>query len=142
MADIKTGYGASNQSITCTLASLTNTSVRSSAAVDNSSNKFLNAFVQVKIKTGASGVSATGFVIIYAYATADGGTSYPEGCGTDVGVTLTSPTNLREIGRINTVANATTYISEPLSVKAAFDGDMPDHWGIAIGNQSGGTLDA
>lgn len=135
-------YGSNNQAITCTLASLANNGARSAAAVDNTSALFLDAFVQVKVKSGASSVSASGLVNVYAYGTVDGGTSYPEGCGTDTGVTLTAPTNLRLVGVINVVANATSYISEPMSVAAAFGGILPDHWGIAIENKTGAALDA
>jgi hypothetical protein len=142
MADIKSKYGTSNQAITCALASLANNGARSGAAIDNTTNLFLDALVQVKVKSGASSVAATGYVNVYAYATADGGTSYPEGAGTDVGVTLTSPTNLRLIGSMNVVANATTYISEPMSVAAAFGNVLPDHWGIVIENKTGAALDS
>lgn len=142
MADIKAKYGTSNQSITCTIASLTNNSVRSAAAIDNTSNLFLDALVQVQIKTGASGTTSTGYVNIYAYGTADGGTTYAEGAGTDASITLTSPPNVRLIGSLNCVANATTYKSEPMSVAAAFGGVLPDHWGIIIENKTGGTLDS
>lgn len=141
MSTVKPLYGTSNQGITITLASLTNTSSRSSAAIDNTTNLFLDALVQLKVKSGAAGTSATGVVNIYAYGTADGGTSYPEGAGTDVGVTLTVPPNVRLIGAVNVVANATTYISLPFSVANAFGGLLPDHWGIIVENRSGGTLD-
>jgi hypothetical protein len=141
VADIKSAYGTAGQTLTSTWASLTNNSARSSAAIDNTSNKYLEALVQVVIKSGASGTSATGYVEIFAYGTVDSGTTYPEGTGTDTGITLTAPTNLVLIGTLNVVANATTYKSEPMSIAAAFGGIMPDHWGIAIRNVSGGTLD-
>ncbi len=57
-------------------------------------------------------------------------------------LTLTNPPNLRQIGALNVVANAATYKSEPMSVAVAFGGVLPDHWGIAIENKTGGTLDA
>jgi hypothetical protein len=142
MATIKALYGSNGQAITCTLASLASAGARSALAVDNTTNLFLDALVQLTVKSGASGVSATGYVSVYAYATADGGTSYPEGAGTDVGVTLTVPTNLKLIGVLNVVANATTYVSEPMSVAAAFGGVLPDHWGIVVQNNSGAALDA
>ncbi len=138
----KSQYGSNNQAITCTITSLANNGQRSSAAVDNTSNLYLDALVQVIIKSNASGTSATGYVNVYAYGTADGGTSYPDGTGSDAGVTLTSPPNLRLIGVINVVANATTYKSEPMSVAAAFGGILPDHWGIVIENKTAATLDA
>jgi hypothetical protein len=144
MAEIKALYGTAGQLLTCQLApggvGLVNNGQRSSAAIDNTSNLFLDALVQLKIKSG-SGVSATGYVDVYAYGSTDGGTTYPEGTGTDAGVTLTSPPNLTRIGRMSVVANTTTYISEPMSVAAAFGGILPAFWGIVIENKSGAALD-
>jgi hypothetical protein len=128
--------------LTCTLASLANNAARSSASVDNTTNLYLDVLVQMVIKSGASGVSASGTVVIYAYGSADGGTTFPEGAGTNTGVTLTSPTNLKAIGTINVVANATSYSSEPFSVAGAFGGILPSFWGIVVLNQSGAALDS
>jgi len=139
-ADIKSKYG-SPATITCTLASLVTTAARSCLAVDNTSTLYLDVLVQVQIKSGAAATSTTGYVNVYAYGTADGGTTYAEGAGTDAAITLTSPANVKLIGRLNVVANATTYKSEPFSVAAAFGGVLPQKWGIIIENQSGGTLD-
>jgi hypothetical protein len=140
---LQSKYGTEKQSITITIASLTNTSVRGSLVVDNTTNLFLDALVQVQIKSGAASTSATGFVNIYAYGTVDAADSlYPEGStGTDQSITLTSPTNARLIGTLNMVANAVTYVSEPMSVAAAFGGVLPEKWGIFVENQSGGTFD-
>ncbi|TAK97789.1 MAG: hypothetical protein EPO08_20715 [Rhodospirillaceae bacterium] len=143
MANIKTAYGTNGQAITCTLASLTNSSVRAGTAIDNTSNLYQDALVQIKVKTGGSGASAQGVVNIYAYATADGGTTYPEANGgSDGGVTLVVPTNLRLIGTLNAVANSITYSSEPMSVALAFGGVLPSNWGIVIENKTGTTLDS
>lgn len=138
---VKAQYGSQGQTITCTIAGLANASARSCLAVDNTSNLFLDALVQVQIKSNAAGTSTTGYVNIYAYGTTDGGTTYAEGAGTDAAITLTVPPNVRLIGRLNVVANATTYKSAPFSVAAAFGGALPDHWGIIIENQSGAALD-
>lgn len=141
----KSSYGSNNQPITCSLApggvGLANNGARSSLAVDNTVNLFLDALVQVQIKSGASGTGTAGYVNIYGYGTVDGGTTYAEGAGTDASITLTSPPNVRLIGVLNVVANATTYKSEPMSVAAAFGGVLPDHWGIIIENKTGGALD-
>lgn len=143
MADIKTKYGTSNQSITCTLASLADGSARASTSVDNDTDLFLDALVQLKIKSNATGVSSTGFVNVYAYGTADGGTTHSDSAtGTDAAITLTSPPNARLIGVINVVANATTYESHPMSVAAAFGGVLPSDWGIIVENKSGAALDS
>ncbi len=143
MASIKTAFGTSNQTITITIASVTNNSAQASTAVDNTSNLFLDALVQLKIKSPASSTSSTGYVNVYAYGTADGGTTYSDGAsGTNGSITLTVPPNARLIGSFNIVANATTYKSAPMSVAAAFGGVLPDHWGIIIENKTGGTLDS
>jgi len=143
MADIKTAYGTSNQTITCTLASLADAGARASTALDNSSNLFLDALVQISIATNSSGTSSTGTVRVYAYGSADGGTTYSDSAtGTDAGITLTVPPNARLIGILNTVANSTTYESHPMSVASAFGGVLPEDWGIIIENQSGAALDA
>jgi hypothetical protein len=143
MSTFKSLYGTEKQSITITLASLTNTSVRGSVVVDNTTNLFLDALVQVQIKSGAASTSANGFANIYAYGTVDAADSlYTEGSsGTDQSITLTVPTNARLIGTLNMVANAVTYVSEPFSVAAAFGGVLPEKWGIFVENQSGGTFD-
>ena len=143
MSTIKTLYGTEKQSITVTLASLGNGNARSSAVVDNTSNLFLEALVQIQIKSASSSTSTTGVVAIYAYGTVDAADSlYPEGAGTDTGVTLVSPTNLKLIGSLNVVANSTTYISDPMSVSAAFGGVLPSHWGIVVLNNTGAALDS
>lgn len=140
--NITAKYGTSNQSITCTITSLANNGQRQSTAIDNTSNLFLDALVQVKVKANSSGTSATGYVAVYAYGTADGGTTYDDTCtGTDGGVTLTAPPNVVLLGVINLVANSGVGI-RTFSVASAFGGILPDHWGIVVENKSGATLDA
>jgi hypothetical protein len=142
MSVIKPKYGPNNQAITCTLTSLGNGNARSSAPIDNTSNLFLDALVQLQIKSGGSGVD--GLAIVYAYGTADGGTVYgggESGVGTDAAVSLTSPPNVRPIGVINMTANSTTFAAGPFSVAAAFGGSLPDHWGIIVVNNSGAAFD-
>jgi len=143
MSSVKSAYGTNNQSITCTITSLANNGQRQSTAVDNSSNDWLDALVFVKIKSAAASTSASGYINVYAYGTADGGTTYSDAAsGTDGSITLTNPPNMRLIGVINVVANSTTYDGGPFSVAGAFGGTLPDHWGIVIENKSGATLDA
>lgn len=130
------------QSITVTLASLTTGSSRQSAAIDNSSNLYFDAAVELVVKTGAASTSATGSLNVYAYGSANAGTNYTDGCtGSDASFTPTSPTNLKLIGVINAVANATAYTGGPFSVAAAF-GYLPSKWGIVVQNNTGGTLDS
>lgn len=142
MSTVQSKYGTNNQAITCTLTSLANNGQHGSAAIDNTTNLFLDALVFVKIKSGASGFAAGSYANIYAYGTADGGTTYSDGVtGTDASQTLTAPPNLRLIGVLNMSADSTTYDGGPFSVAAAFGGVLPDHWGIVVENKGGGAFD-
>jgi hypothetical protein len=143
MADLKEKFGTNGQTLTCTLASLANNGARQSTEVDNGTNLFLDALVMLKIKTGASGTATTGYVNVYAFATVDQGTTRTENAGaSDAAITLTAPPNAILVGRINCVANATTYIGGPMSVAAAFGGVLPERWGIIVENKTGGALDS
>lgn len=141
--DFKTKYGTSNQPITITLTSLANNGQQGSDAIDNSTNLHLGVFVFVEVKSNTTGTVTSGYVNVYVYGTADGGTTYSDGVsGSNGGVTLTNPPNLRLLGVINVVANATVYGGGPFDIAAAFDGEIPEKWGIVVENKSGATLDA
>jgi len=141
--DILQKYGTTDQTITLTIASLASTNSRESTVIDNTTNLFSDALVVLKIKTNAAGTSSSGVVYVYAYGTVDNGTTYTDtATGSDAGITQTSPTNLKLIGIINCVANATTYKGGPFSVAQAFGGVLPAKWGIVIENQTAAALDA
>jgi hypothetical protein len=143
MSTIKPLYGSNNQAFTCTITSLVNAAQRQSTVVVNTTNLYVDALVFGKFKTGTSGQSTSGYIKIYAYGSVDGGTTYSDACtGTDAGITLTAPPNLRCIGVVNAVTTGATYYGGPFSVAAAFGGQLPDHWGIVIENDTGATLDA
>src|SRR3989304_5872418 len=73
MADIKKAYGTST-AITITLASLAHSdnAGRESAAIDNGTDKFIDALVQIAIKLAAGTPSADKAVYVYAYGSEDG----------------------------------------------------------------------
>jgi hypothetical protein len=148
MANVKSAYGSNAQAFTITLASLASgTGVygagRTSVAVDNTSNLFLDALVQVKVKTSASALTAPSVVYVYAYATVDGGTTYGDGiAGTDSAFTATNPPNVPLLGTINCPSTSTTYISRVMSMAGAFGGVLPDHYGIFVVNFTGQALDS
>lgn len=146
---IKTVYGANNQTITITLASLPpDGGARASTAINNTTNLYVDALVQIKTKTGTDAIPDACVLNVYAYGTSDGGTTYGDGVtGTDAAITLTVPTSLRMIGQVNIPANTTTYKSNPMSVAAAFGGSLPAFWGIVVEHVTwatggGSTLDA
>lgn len=142
MATINQLYGTTNQSITCTITSLGSGSAQASTAVVNTANLFMDVKLQVKVKTNAAGTSATGAVNVFAYATADDGTTYSGGAtGTDAAYTANKD-QLIFLGSIPAVANATTYVGL-FSLSRAFGyGGIPAKWGIVVDNQSGAALDA
>lgn len=142
MATINQLYGTTNQTITITITSLGSTSLRQSTAVDNTSNLFMDVKLAVKVKTNAAGTSATGVVNVFAYATADGGTTYSGGAtGTDAAYTNNKDA-LIYLGSLPTIANATTYVSMFSLYRAFGYGGIPAKWGIVIDNQSGAALDS
>lgn len=141
MATVKASY-ASSAALTITLASLADGSMRQSTAVDNSSNLYVDALVGGKIKTGASGVSASGYVDLYLAVSHDGGTTYSgDASGTD-GAYSGESGNLIFLARVTADANATTYEFSGFSIAQACGGSMPQRWVIVVDNQTGAALDS
>jgi len=139
MATLKEQFAAA-ATITMSLASLASGSWWQSAFIDNSTNVYLDAFVQMKVKTGAT---AAGTVDFWLYASMDGGTSYSDGAsGSDATFTPTATPNLVHLGTVNTPTATTSYTSAHFSVAAAFGGSVPQRWGLAAKNTNGGALDA
>lgn len=138
----------STGTITITLASLAFAASpylagQASTAVDNTTTLAPGAQVVVRLKNGAGTITTPFGAFIYAYGTADGGTTYGEGItGTDAAKTLTNPPNLRLIGFLNMPVSATQYTSDPMSVEAAYNGVLPAKWGIHIVNATGVNFDA
>lgn len=134
MADIKQAY-ANNASLTVTLDSLANGSGRCSTAVDNSTNLYIASDIRVKIVSGSSGVSASGYVSVYLVRS-DDGTNYDDAFGgTDAALT---PNNAYWLGDINVTANSTTYHkvfdTQELGIT------LSKKWAIAVVNNSGAAL--
>jgi hypothetical protein len=135
MAELKTKLGTST-ALTMSLASLANGSGRACTAVDNSSASGISADIYLKIKTGASGVVATGYLDIYLIRSEDGTTYDDSFAGTDGAFT---PVNATKIGIITAVANATTYVAV---INTQVIGDLPRKFSIAVVNNTGAALDS
>jgi hypothetical protein len=138
-------YG-STTAITCTMASLASsaTAGRSCAAVDNGTNLFDDVLLTVIVKTSASALANDKACYVYLYGDEDGTTfnaSSAENVGTDVAVTLDSPTNLKGPFVIACPAVSVTYRGV-WSIAQAFGGVMPRKWGFVIQNYTGQALDA
>lgn len=137
MASIKIAYGTST-AITCTLGSLASGSARESTVVDNGSNLFLDAIVNLSVKLAAGSPASDKCVYIYAYGSEDGTNYTDNATGSDAALTPRSPSNLALIGIISTPdSGAVTYKSGPLGVASAFGGILPRKWGIVVKNMTG-----
>jgi hypothetical protein len=141
--DIKGKYGASNQTITVTVASLASsaTAGRAGTAIDNTANAFLDALVFAHFSIPDAVPANDKAIYIYTYGTCNGGTNYTGGCtGTDAAYTMDDPTVLKLIGVIPIPTQNKIYYGGPFSVAAAFGGVLPDHWGIVVRNYCGQTI--
>lgn len=139
--DIKNAYGTDSQPVTISLNLLQDTTARESTAVDNSSNLFLDALAALDIKTGAT-PSATGYVVIYAYGTSDGGSTYTGGAtGSDAGLTVEITLKVLKVLPVTATADR-IYEVGPFSIAGAFGGNLPEEWGIVVENQTGDALNA
>lgn len=130
--ELKTKYGPNGQILTITLASLADAAKAESVEVDNATNLYRDAPVQVKVKTGASGVSSTGVIRVFAVGSVDGGTTYPDSANN----------TLHPVGIFNANGNDQTFISNALSVANAFGGNLPEKWKLVVQNDTGVALNA
>jgi len=138
---------ATSATITNTLASLASsaTAGRSCLAVDNSTNLYDDAELTISVKTSASALANDKACYLYFFGSEDGtvmGSSSAEAAGTDVAVTLDSPTNLRGPYPIACPASSVTYRLVIPSVAAIFGGVLPRKWGYVLRNYTGQALDA
>jgi len=141
-ADVKTAWGTSS-AVTCSLASKADNTARESTAVDNSTNKYLDALVYLAIALQAGSPANEKAVYVWVYGSEDGTNYTDNATGSDANVTLRSPHNFKLIGVINCPdSGALTYKSHPMSVALAFGGVMPRKWGIVVENQTGVTFNA
>jgi len=137
MADLKQKYG-SKTNLTITLASLADSGARESTVVDNGTNLFVDVLIGGKLKAGASGVSSTGYVNIWAYGSADDGTLYDDACtGSDAAHTMNGNAKLLAVLEMNANAEVVEF-TVPLS--RVFN-HIPEDWGIIVENKSGATFD-
>ena len=141
MAEIKQKYGTADVGITITLASLANAAMRQSAYVDNATDLFLNALVSAIFTLNSSGVSATGVINIYAYGTANNGSSYTSGASGANASYTGEKLNLLLVASLDANANS-EVVSTTFDIASAFGGVLPARWGLIVENLSGAALSA
>lgn len=142
MADRKIAYAAS-AAITCTVASLANNGARECTAVDNTTNKYLDAMLYLAFKLQTGTPSGDKCINVYLYGSEDGTNYGDNATGSDAAVTMRSPTNLRGPFIISAPdSGALTWKAHPISVAQAFGGVMPRKWGFVVENKTGIAFDA
>ena len=137
--DIKLGLGTAT-AFTITLNSLGSASARESTAIDNSTNLYLDAVVEVLVNVGT--VASDKRVYIYAYDSIDGTNYSDNATGSDAALTMRSPTNLKLIGVIECPTSSISYRSAACAVAPAFGGRLPAKWGIVVYNVTGAAFAA
>lgn len=124
--DLKTVYGTTTTITTTGLATLANATSATSDAIDNTTDLFLDALVELVVDTG-SGATATGYVEIYVKGSVDN-TDYDD------------DSNDKWIGTLNLVTAGVATRKRVSSVAASFGGAMPPYWKVRIRNVSGAAL--
>lgn len=140
---------------TATAFTKTNANLASSAtggwksnAIDNSTNLYDDALVQVELAAVNTAPGANKAIYLYAYSLIEGTAYSSTGAaaidGTEGTVTfpdITSlPPNLPLLGVIPYSTQNVAINSQAFSVAACFNGVLPPKWGIAMVNNSGMTL--
>jgi hypothetical protein len=138
MADVKQEFAAS-ASITITLNSLGSGSARESTAIDNGTNKYLDALVRVSVSVGT--VANPKEVRVYVYGSEDGTIYEDPATGTDAAITLEDPPVMK-LARVIPVPTSSKVYEAIFSVAQCFGGAMPRKWGLVVDNQSGAALAA
>ncbi len=158
----KTLYGTTNQAITITLNSLASsaTAGRQSTVIDNRTNLYLDALVQVKFQIATGGSAANDkAVYVWVFGTADDtnfaaersvagtqatiGTSDAAFSPADPTVAGT-PLILAKVIAVPVAPTSTAgvYVCSPFSVANCFGGVLPAQWGIVVRNYTGQAFDS
>lgn len=151
MATMTINY-ASPATITISPASLATssdwTAGRESDAVDNTTNKYVDALVSGKVTVGTTPTINT-FINIYVYAQHDDTPTYQDVFdGTDSAETVTSSGVLNGVVRllgtltVSATTSDRTYYLAPTSVAQLFGGILPKRWGLFVSHNSGVNLNA
>lgn len=128
MANLTTQYGTVT-SITATgLSTLANTSTVVSSTVDNTTNLFLDALLEVVV-THSSAPSAAGYVEIYVKTSIDNSD-------------FDDDNNHKWVGTLAIGSTATGTRKRIVSIAAALGGSMPSYWQVFIRNSSGAAFSA
>lgn len=146
--DIKAQLGAAVAMTVTNLHSLASSATAGwqSAAVDNTTDEFLDTLVQIKLDFANTAPANSKGVYVFAYGGIESGVYSNPASGNEGAITLlditTNSQNLRQIGFIPYTTADEVVESSPISVAAAFGGILPSYWGVVLINHSGAALAA
>jgi hypothetical protein len=103
------------------------------AAVDNTSNKYIDAIVRAVFPSSAYSSGPYPSVRLWVYGSEDGTNYTYPATGADGVITLPSPHNFALLGIQVGYPGAAVH-AHPMSVAAAFGGFLPRKWGIIVDN--------
>lgn len=135
---------ATSTAITITAPASSSTAGQCCAAVDNITNLYDDAMVNVVVVFPNSATANDKAYYIYVYGSEDGtnyniSTNEMASPGTNAAITFDVPTNLKGPVVMETITQNKTYTQIIGSIAAFFGGVMPRKWGVAIQNYSGQT---
>lgn len=145
MATLKLLYSAVQTMVVTALQSLASSATAGwqSAVVDNTTDLYEDALVQVILDFANTAPSADKCAYVFAYSGLE--TAYADpASGTEGSITLatiaSNPQAFRQIGTVPYNTQDAVVESSVMSVAAAFGGVLPPKWGIVVMNYSGAAL--
>lgn len=147
MANVKLAYSAAQAMTVTNLHSLASsvTAGWQSAVVDNTSDLYEDALVQIVCDFANTAPANDKCVYVYAYGGLDAAYSNPAS-GSEGAITVatiaSNPMAFRQIGIVPYNTQDEIVESSPMSVAAAFGGVLPPKWGVVLMNYSGAALAA
>lgn len=109
---------------------------RESTAIDNTTNKYVDAIVHVKFTAGT--VATNKQALVWVYGSEDG-SNYDGVCtGTDAAITLRVPDSLA-LGCVIPTPTSSVIYQKTFSVAQLFGGSLPRKWGLVFQSDGTGT---
>lgn len=124
--------------VTITLVSLADGNAFESTAIDNQTDRYLDAMLEITIVLSGGSPPAGAYIGVFI-APSVGGTLFPTpATGTNLAITIPDPTLLIPLGQIPVSVGGVTLHVEFTSVATALAGGLlPRKWSVIIQNKSG-----
>lgn len=141
-------YGDLTTMTVTSLQSLTDslTAGWQSAVVDNTSDKYLDALVQVTIDFANTAPANDKKVYVFAYGGIESGVYTNPASGSQGAITVVdfsaNESAFKLIGTLPYTTQDEVAESQPMAVAQAFGGVMPPYWGLIVMNRSGAAFAA